>query len=123
MKLICLVFVLMLDCFAAVAQTSRPVLKVEKDGFPSGHATPEGAACDLARAFMKHDVALFKSTCIKPFGGGENLKKYEAFLKQTVQTMNTEGKKPSPSPGGPKAIGKVFEIFTTAKRLDAGALE
>lgn len=78
------------------------------DGLPSGHDSPEGVACDLARAFIKHDVTLFKNTCIKPFGGGENRKKYEAFLKQMPQAMKEEGKKAAPSPGAPKTIAKVF---------------
>ena len=30
----------------------KPKLKVVADGFPAGHATPEGVACDLARAFI-----------------------------------------------------------------------
>jgi hypothetical protein len=92
----------------APAQNSKPALKVEKDGFPGGHATPEGAACDLARAFIRRDAALFKSTCIKPFDGGENRKKYEAFLTQTAQQINKEAAKTTPSPNGPKTIGKVF---------------
>jgi hypothetical protein len=92
----------------ALAQNSKPGLKVEKDGFPGGHATPEGAACDLARAFIKHDATLFKSACIKPFGGGENRKKYETFLTQTAQQIDKEARKTTPSPNGPKTIGKVF---------------
>ena len=93
---------------ASIAQTSAPVLKVEKDGFPGGRATPEGAACDLARAFTKRDVALFKSTCIKLYGTGEAKKKYQAFLKQTMQRMTREAKQTSPSSGGPKTIARVF---------------
>lgn len=102
------VFLLLGSSLRLNAQSTKPNLVVEKDGYPSGHATPEGAACDLARAFIKHDAVLFKDTCIKPFGGGENQKTYAAFLKQMVQAMNEEGKKVSPSPGGPKAIGKVY---------------
>ena len=41
-------------------------------------------------------------------GGGQNRKKYEAFLTQTAQQMRSETKKPAPSPNGPKSIGKVF---------------
>ena len=99
---------LLLTGLSGSAQNGKPALKVEKDGFPAGHATPEGAACDLARAFIKRDAALFTGTCVKPLWGGENRKKYEAFLTQTAQQMRSEAKKPAPSPNGPKSIGKVF---------------
>src|SRR5258708_78153 len=33
----------------------RQKLQVQRDGFPSGHGSPEGAACDLARAFIQRD--------------------------------------------------------------------
>lgn len=92
------------------ALKSKPSLKVAKDGFPAGHASPEGVACDLARAFIKRDVALFKSTCIKPFGGGVNRANYEKFLAQMVQQMSAESKRKTPSPGGPKTIDKVFAV-------------
>jgi hypothetical protein len=90
------------------AQSSKPVIRVQKDGLPSGHATPEGAACDLARAFIRHDVALFKSICVKPYGGGTGRAQYSAFLQKTTQSMSAESKQPAPSPAGPKAIGIVF---------------
>jgi len=90
------------------AQQSKPILKVGKDGLPSGHATPEGAACDLARAFIQHNVSLFNSTCIKPFGGGKGRKEYSAFLQQTAQSIAADGKRATLSPTGPKTIGIVF---------------
>jgi hypothetical protein len=108
MKPLILITLLLSCSLIGIAQTKKPVLKVEKDGFPSGHATPEGAACDLARAFIKHDPALFKSACIKPFGGGENSKQYAAFLKQMSQQMVLEEKKAAPSPGGPRVVVKLF---------------
>jgi hypothetical protein len=91
-----------------MAQQSKPILKVGKDGLPSGHATPEGVACDLARAFIQHNVALFKSTCIMPFGGGTGEKQYAAFVHQMAQSMAADAKKATPSPVGPKTIGIVF---------------
>jgi len=84
------------------------VVLTAKDGYPSGHSSPEGAACDLERAFINRDPALFKSTCIKPFGGGQNRTKYAVFLKQTVASITAESKKKTPSLHGPKSIGKVF---------------
>jgi len=97
-------------CIASADQTQavKPKLKVASDGFPSGHDTPEGAACDLARAFIKHDAGLFTSTCIQPRGAGTSRDDYEAFLKSMIESMKQEAAKTEPSPGGPKAIGKVF---------------
>lgn len=63
----------------------RPRLVVTPDGFPAGHDTPEGAACDLARAFIERDA----------------------------ETIRAEAVRAEASPGGPKAIGKVF----AARRL------
>jgi hypothetical protein len=100
-------FVLMVSCVFA-ADAPKPKIKVAADGFPAGHDTPEGVACDLARSFIERDVALFTNTCIKPFGGGVQRTNYEAFLKETVQSMKAESAKKEPSPGGPKAIKKVF---------------
>lgn len=98
---------------AVPAQTGKPVakkpiLRVGKDGLPSGHATPEGAACDLARAFIQHNPTLFKSACIKPFGGAQTQKEYRDFLQKTAQSIAADAKQAAPSPNGPKAIGIVF---------------
>jgi len=95
-------------CMASADQTVKPKLKVASDGFPIGHDTPEGAACDLARAFIKHDVGLFVSRCIQPSGVGKSRDDYAAFLKSTAESIKQEAAKAEPSPGGPKAIGKVF---------------
>jgi len=45
----------------------KPTMVVVADGYPTGNATPEGAACDLARAFIEADAKLFRKTCIAPF--------------------------------------------------------
>jgi len=83
-------------------------IKVAEDGFPSGSDTPEGVACDLARAFIHHDPALFLGACIKPYGGAETRKTYEEFLDGVVAQMKEEAGKSAPSPGAPKSIGKCF---------------
>jgi hypothetical protein len=83
-------------------------LKVTADGFPAGHDTPEGVACDLARAFIKRDAALFTNSCIRPFGGGVNRTNYHAFLESTVESIKQESAKKEPSQCGPKTITKVF---------------
>ena len=95
-------------CTVAANPTTKPKLHVAADGFPKGHDTPEGAACVLARAFIKHDDALFTNTCIRLYGGGKGRADYAAFLTKTVAEIKAEAARKEPSPGGPKAIGKVF---------------
>lgn len=95
----------------------KPALKVAADGFPSGHATPEGAACDLARAFIRRDAVLFTNTCVRIYSGGKSGADYAAFLKSAVAGMGAEAAKKTPSPDGPKTIGKVF----AARRLSRTA--
>ena len=62
--LVICIFPLLL-CGAAGRQTTKPKLKVAADGLPSGHDTPEGAACDLARSFINRDEKLFSTTPIR----------------------------------------------------------
>jgi hypothetical protein len=95
-------------CSAAADTPAKPKLQVAADGYPSGHETPEGAACDLARAFIKRDDALFTHTCIRLYGGGKARADYEAFLKKTAAEIKAEAARNEPSPGGPKSIEKVF---------------
>jgi len=97
-------------CLTGVSaeETEKPLLKVEKDGFPSGHTTPEGVACDLARAFIKRDIKLFNDTCIKPYGEGEGTKSYKEFLEQIAVEIAEELKRETPSPQGPKELKKLF---------------
>ena len=103
------------------AQTAKPVLKVAADGLPAGHATPEGAACDLARAFITHNPTLFKSTCIKPFGSPTIKKQFQTFYTTTAQQMIQEGRRSTPSPGGPKTIGKLFAARSLSRDGPASA--
>jgi hypothetical protein len=95
-------------CVSAGDATAKSKLKVVADGFPSGHDTPEGAACDLARAFIKCNLSLFTNTCVRLYGGGKAREDYAAFLTNTVESMKQEAAKKEPSLGGPKSIGKVF---------------
>jgi hypothetical protein len=97
-----------LPCSAAGRQTAKPKLEVAADGLPSGHNTPEGAACDLARSFINRDARLFSSTSIRLYAGGTGPKAYAQFLQETVQRIKAEAAKKDPSPQGPKSIGKVF---------------
>ena len=97
-------------CSIAADKTDKPKLKVAADGFPGGHDTPEGAACDLARSFIKRDVALFTNTCLRPFGGGEARTNYQEFLETTIQSIKQKTTKKEPSPVGPKSINKVYAV-------------
>jgi hypothetical protein len=73
-----------LAAFAAFsADEAKPKIKVAADGFPAGHDTPEGVACDLARAFIKHDMVLFTNTCIQPFGGAKPLARITRHFLRT----------------------------------------
>jgi hypothetical protein len=104
----CICIFMVVLCSYAAESTAKPKIKVAADGFPIGHDTPEGAACDLAKAFIKRDPTLFTNTCIKLYVSGKGPEGYAAFLKNTVESMKNEAAKKEPSPGGPKSIGKVF---------------
>lgn len=99
----------------AASADAKPILVVAPDGFPSGHVTPEGAACDLARAFIGHDVSLFTNTCIRIYSTGTSGSNYTAFLKTTIGSMRDEATRKTRSPDGPKAIGKVFAACHLSK--------
>ena len=104
-----LVSLVAMACVSFAGEDTKPKLKVAPDGFPAGHETPEGVACDLARAFIKRDTALFSSTCNKPYAsGGKGPANYVEFLKGNVEGMKAEVAKKEPSEGGPKTIAKVF---------------
>ena len=70
------------------------------DGLPSGHATPEGAACDFARAFIARDEKLFMSTSVRLYGSVAGREAYAKFLQQTVESIKAEAETKEPSPGG-----------------------
>jgi len=95
-------------CAVAADKTTKPKIKVAADGFPSGHETPEGVACDLARAFINRDDSLFTNTCLRLYGGGKGPTDYAKFLQTTVESMKREAANKKPSPSGPKHIEKVF---------------
>jgi len=103
--LICLLAVISFSFTAAAAEKSK--IKVAEDGFPTGHETPEGAACDLARAFITHDVSAFNRTCVRLYAG-TGPKDYAAFLRSTAESMKAEAARKEPSPSAPKSIGKTF---------------
>lgn len=90
---------------------------VAKDGFPTGTGTPEGAACDLARAFIHDDAALFLATCIEPYGTAAARQARHQFLQSVVVQMKLDLAGKPPSPDSPKSIAKCF----VARHLGQGA--
>jgi hypothetical protein len=81
-------------------------IKIAADGFPTGQNAPEGAAADLARSFLAHDPAWFRSICIRPYGGGEARAAYVAYLDGVSQHLKEQ--KQNPSQDDPKEIVQVF---------------
>jgi hypothetical protein len=107
--------VILLTVFAgasAAKQSPKPKLKVATDGFPSGHDTPEGAACDLARAFINRDEKLFSAISIPPYGGGKGRDAYAKFLRETIEGIKGEAAKKGPSLTGRKASEKCSQRDT-----------
>jgi len=92
----------------AADQPAKPKIIITADGLPSGHDTPEAAACDLARAFIKHDAELFTKTCIRLYADGKGPAEYATFLKSTADSIKEEAARTEGEPRGPKVVGKVF---------------
>lgn len=81
---------------------------VAAEGFPQGQTTPEGVACDMARAFINRDAALWRQSC---YPASASKAEYAAFLDEMasqmekVSAMSPEQAKQA---GGPKQIGTVY---------------
>ena len=87
---------------------AEPAAKPGNDGFPTGKDSPEGAACDLARAFIHDDAALFLATCVEPYGSAEARAAYHRFLEGIVVQMKGLPAGNVPSPDAPESIVKCF---------------
>ena len=94
-------FVLIVISATAVLNAARGKVA---DGFPAGQSTPEGAACDFARAFITKNPSLFRTVALKPYGPD----RYEKAVSDIAKTITQERAKKVPSPGGPKEIVKCF---------------
>lgn len=92
---------------ASIAGTSaaKTRLKVATDGFPTGQATPEGAASDLARAFIARDAVGFRNTCIRAYGGSQTRTEYTQYLNGVSDHLKQKG---DSSRDDPKRIVTVF---------------
>jgi hypothetical protein len=99
-----LIFLLVASLISSSAE--KPRLKVAADGFPTGQGTPEGAASDLARAFMTQDANWFRSICIRPYGEGQASAEYIEYLDGISSHFKQE--KARPSPDDPRSIARVF---------------
>ena len=96
--------VLLLSSLIGTA-AEKPKLRVAGDGFPTGQATPEGAASDLARAFIARDSVRFRNICIRPYGGGQARAEYTQYLDGVSEHLTQRG---NPSPDDPKRIANLF---------------
>ena len=100
------ILAMLLVSFLVSGSEARRKLRVSGDGFPTGQATPEGAASDLARTFMTRDAAWFRRVCIRPYGAGKSRADYSEYLAGVSENLKRENG--NPSPDDPKKILKVF---------------
>lgn len=75
--------------------------------WPRGDDTPEGIACDLARAFITGDDALFLASCVEARGEFER-PEYAKFLRDTVAQIKEARRTGLERNHGPKKIVKLF---------------
>jgi hypothetical protein len=92
--------------FLATAMVQAAPGEPAPDQFPSGPATPEGAACDLLRAFIRSDVDLLKATCIKRYPPAQE--KFDQFLAMIVRGTEEDKQRSVPHPKNPAKIVRVF---------------
>lgn len=97
---------ILLSITVHTAAAAGPSSYAAKDGFPSGSGSPEGAACDLIRAFIFSDVDLLKETCIKRYPPAE--KRYEDFLGMIIRGTEEDKQRKVPHPKNPTSILKLF---------------
>jgi hypothetical protein len=98
---------------------AAPAVGIASDGFPTGSSTPEGAACDLARAFIQFDAALFKATCYTPRADAAE---YSAFLNEIMSQMSQLKAMPeNERPNGPTAIARVYKTRHFSRNGNASA--
>jgi hypothetical protein len=101
---------LLISSLIAVS-ASKSNLRVGTDGFPTGQSAPEGAATDLARAFMTDDADWLRRVCLRPYGAGQSLAEYTKYLDGVSAHLSRA--RLTPTPDDPQKILKVF----AARRL------
>jgi len=98
--------IMLLVCSIFSISAAKPRLRLAADGFPTGQDTPEGAASDLARAFMTRDALGFRHICIRPYGDGQARAEYTEYLDGVSNNLKREIA--TPPPDSPQKIVKVF---------------
>ena len=126
---------LLLPCLFATA-AAKPKVKVASDGFPTGQSTPEGAASDLARAFIARDAGRFRSVCVRPWAAGRARNDYSAYLDGVVKHLRAKDAPPSDDPvrivkvfaarhlsrNGPASWGYAVSDFQDVMFVDVGVV-
>jgi len=79
------------------------------DVFPAGQTSPEGAACDLARAFIKADSALWNKITVRECMGKDDARKYSEFRAAVTKQMQLEAHKQASERTGPQKIIKCYK--------------
>lgn len=102
-----------LKCIALVLLAAMGWPALASDGYPVGYSTPEGAACEFARAFIRRDAKLFDKSVLPPFGDGQSRANYGSFLAETRSSIVEESKRPADR--GPKIITQVFSARALSK--------
>jgi hypothetical protein len=83
-------------CFAGCRTASVVLPKsvpTDRDGFPTGQTSPEGAACDAVRAWLRSDSDLWLARLVRPIYGAENLE-YTDFKKMMVEKKKANARDP-----------------------------
>jgi hypothetical protein len=99
---------LLLVALLTGAAATKPKVRVADDGFPTGQSTAEGAAGDLARAFMQGNSALFRTVCLRPYGAGRSRTEYVDYLDNVEIHLKQQKSLGASPPDNPKRITKVF---------------
>ncbi|MCA9281459.1 MAG: hypothetical protein KDA30_05430 [Phycisphaerales bacterium] len=97
------------SALASDTQAETPKIVGGDDGFPTGQSTPEGVACDLARAFIDPNAELFRTVCLPTRRGSKSGDAYNDFLDgMSAQMEQVKGKTPQEL-GGPTHIETVYK--------------
>ena len=91
-------------CLVGLSE-AKPKITIASDGFPTGQHTPEGAAADLARAFINADANSFRQVCIRPYNAGQPRADYIGYLNGVLDHFK---QRTPTAPDDPEKIVRVF---------------
>ncbi len=91
-------------CLVGLSE-AKPRITLASDGFPTGQDTPEGAAADLARAFINADANSFRQICIRPYNAGQPRADYIGYLNGVLDHFKQRTRI---APDDPEKIVRVF---------------